>query len=49
MVSGVPERTNLWKSQYEARHRALTRAEARRWEPAKVAEQFESFFRSFSP
>ena len=48
MASGVPEHTNLWKSQFEARHRALARAEARRWEPAKVAEQFEAFFRFFS-
>jgi hypothetical protein len=49
MASSVPEQTNLWISQFEARHRDLARAEARRWEPARVAEQFEVFFRAFSP
>jgi glycosyltransferase involved in cell wall biosynthesis len=40
----------LWDDpEFEARHRVLARTEARRWEPARVAEQFEAFFRAFSP
>jgi hypothetical protein len=37
----------LWDDPaFEARHRALARAEAQRWEPRAVAGRFEKFFRS---
>jgi glycosyltransferase involved in cell wall biosynthesis len=37
----------LWDDpEFEARHRALARAEARRWEPMHVANLFEQFFAS---
>ena len=36
----------LWDDpEFEAKHRALARAEARRWDPDRVAEQYEAFFR----
>ncbi len=39
----------LWDDpEFEARHRELARAEARRWEPSTVAGQFERIFRSLS-
>ena len=39
----------LWDDpEFEARHRALARAEAQRWEPNAVAGRFERLFRSFS-
>jgi glycosyltransferase involved in cell wall biosynthesis len=39
----------LWDDrEFESRHRALARAEARRWEPETVAGKFEQFFRGFS-
>jgi len=39
----------LWdEPEFEARHRALARAEAQRWEPSAVAGRFERLFRSFS-
>jgi len=39
----------LWDDpEFEARQRALARAEARRWEPSTVAGQFERLFRSLS-
>jgi hypothetical protein len=35
----------LWDDpQFEARHRALAKAEARRWETGRVAAQYEAFF-----
>jgi hypothetical protein len=38
----------LWDDpEFEARHRALARAEAKRWEPRVVARRFEDFLRSF--
>ena len=37
----------LWDDpDFESRHRALARAETRRWEPHRVADQFERLFRS---
>jgi glycosyltransferase involved in cell wall biosynthesis len=37
----------LWDdAELERRHRELARAEARRWEPSRVADQFERLFRS---
>jgi glycosyltransferase involved in cell wall biosynthesis len=37
----------LWDApEFEARHRALARAEAQRWEPSRTADQFERLFRS---
>jgi glycosyltransferase involved in cell wall biosynthesis len=37
----------LWDDpEFEARHRALARAEARRWEPSTVVGEFERLFRS---
>ncbi len=40
----------LWDDpEFEARHRELARAEARRWEPSSVAGQFERLFRSLAP
>jgi glycosyltransferase involved in cell wall biosynthesis len=39
----------LWDDPaFEARHRALARAEARRWEPERIARQFEQLFRTFA-
>jgi len=39
----------LWDDpEFEARHRARSRAEAQRWEPSAVAGQFERVFRSLS-
>ena len=36
----------LWDDpEFESRHRALARAEARRWEPGRIAGQFERLFR----
>jgi len=38
----------LWDDpEFEARHRALARAEAQRWEPSAVAGRFEHFLRTF--
>ena len=35
----------LWDDpEFEARHRALARAEARRWDPERLAERYEPFF-----
>src|SRR5271165_3399035 len=40
----------LWDDpEFEARHRALARTEAQRWEPSAVAGQFERLFRSLAP
>jgi len=37
----------LWDDpEFEARHRALAKAEARRWDGDRLAEQFQAFFRS---
>ena len=39
----------LWDDpEFEMRQRELALAEARRWEPARVAEEFENFFRRFA-
>jgi glycosyltransferase involved in cell wall biosynthesis len=36
----------LWDNpEFESSHRALARAEARRWQPDRVADQFERLFR----
>ena len=38
----------LWEDpELEARQRELAREESRRWEPGRVADQFEGFFRRF--
>ena len=35
----------LWNDpEFEARHRALARAEARRWDPERLVERYEEFF-----
>jgi hypothetical protein len=37
----------LWDDpDFEARHRALALAEARRWDPERLVEPYEDFFRS---
>jgi hypothetical protein len=37
----------LWDDpDFEAKHRALARAEARRWDADRLAEQYEAFFRA---
>ena len=37
----------LWDDpEFEARHRELARAEARRWEPGRIADQFDRLLRS---
>jgi len=39
----------LWDDpEFEARHRALARAEARRWEWERVAEEYLRFFENFA-
>jgi hypothetical protein len=39
----------LWDDpEFEAEHRKRSLAEASRWDGDKLAEQYESFFRSFS-
>jgi glycosyltransferase involved in cell wall biosynthesis len=39
----------LWDDpEFEARHRSLARAEAQRWEPHRVADQFENYIRSLA-
>jgi len=40
----------LWDDpEFEARHRALSLAEARRWDGAQLAEQYERFFAALRP
>jgi glycosyltransferase involved in cell wall biosynthesis len=35
----------LWDDpDFEAKHRALARAEARRWDPGRLADRYEAFF-----
>jgi glycosyltransferase involved in cell wall biosynthesis len=37
----------LWDDpEFEARHRALAQAEARRWDPGRLAERYEALFRT---
>jgi glycosyltransferase involved in cell wall biosynthesis len=37
----------LWDDpEFEARHRALAQAEARRWDAGRLVERYEAFFRS---
>ena len=47
VVPWVATIERLWDDpDFEAKHRSLARAEARRWDPSRLAEQYEALFRA---